>query len=291
MNEKIENAIRGAFVADAYVLGAHWVYDEAQLKTLPIDWEHLNAPQAMWHKGKVAGDFTHYGDHTLWLLEYVKENKAFTVESYAAYWQAQMKSYQGYIDGSSRECLEHLQAGRPAECGPVNHDLSICGRIAPILLVAKDKDDFVSKAIMFAKMTHNDALVLEATHYFASLLWDVLEGVELSVAMTKDIKDYSPKIQAWINEGIQSREGDSATAIRAFGPACGVDGGFAGTIHLLAKYSDFKQALQENAKAGGDSAARGMIVGMILGALKGEKAFPWEGEMNQSGRIRTLLAI
>ncbi len=59
----INHAIEAAFVADAYALGAHWIYDEAQLKSLDLNWEALNAPQAIWHKGKQKGDFTHYGDH------------------------------------------------------------------------------------------------------------------------------------------------------------------------------------------------------------------------------------
>jgi hypothetical protein len=62
MNKQISNSIMASLVADAYALGAHWVYDEEQLKNLPIDWETLNDAQSMWHKGKIKGDFTHYGD-------------------------------------------------------------------------------------------------------------------------------------------------------------------------------------------------------------------------------------
>ena len=61
MNKDIINkAIEGSLVADAYALGAHWIYDEVQLKDLDVNWDELNAPQAMWHKGKEKGDFTHY---------------------------------------------------------------------------------------------------------------------------------------------------------------------------------------------------------------------------------------
>ena len=55
--EIINNAIEAALVADAYCLGSHWVYDEAQLKSLDVNWDELNAPHAMWHKGKQKGDF------------------------------------------------------------------------------------------------------------------------------------------------------------------------------------------------------------------------------------------
>ena len=289
MNTKIEQAILGAFVADAYLLGSHWIYDAKQLEELSIDWESLNAPQAMWHKGKVAGDFTHYGDHCLWLLKSLQGKEAFSAQSYAQFWQEKMKDYEGYIDGSSRETLEHLQAGKPADCGPVNHDLSICGRIAPLLQVSKNREDFVSQAVMFAKITHNDATVLEAVHFFASLLWDVIEGKSLALSIKEEAVNYSTQIQQWIDDGIASKSADSVEVIREFGPACGVDGGFAGTIHLLSKYSDFKSAMQANAKAGGDSSARGMIVGMILGALQENNDFPWIEGINNMSEIRSLI--
>ncbi|MCD6296989.1 MAG: ADP-ribosylglycohydrolase family protein [Deltaproteobacteria bacterium] len=44
-------------------------------------------------------------------------------------------------------------------------------------------------------------------------------------------------------------------------------------MHLLATYeNDIKNALIENVMAGRDSAARGMIVGMVLGAYHGESS-------------------
>jgi ADP-ribosylglycohydrolase len=44
--------------------------------------------------------------------------------------------------------------------------------------------------------------------------------------------------------------------------------------------------------AGGDSAARGMAIGMLLGAHLGEAAIPapWLAEMERAEEIRRLLA-
>ncbi len=286
--DAVIQSIKGAFAADAYSLGAHWVYDQEQLKALPIDWERLNAPQAMWHKGKQAGDMTHYGDHTLWLLEYVAQNRSFDVEGYAEFWMQKIKSYTGYIDASSQETLAHLKAKEPAACGVASHDLSICGRIAVLLLVTQG-DDFISKAVMFAKMTHNDPLVLEAVHFFATLLVDAIEQKSIVESIQSHAKNYSPTLKAWIEAGLKSREQESFEAIRAFGPACGVDGGFQGVIHLLSRYKSLKEALRANAQAGGDSSARGMIVGMLLGAQSKEIA--WFKELNRAKEIEKLIHI
>lgn len=264
---KIDNAMLGAFTADAYCLGSHWIYDDKQLAALPIDWESLSDPQAMWHEGKKAGDFTHYGDHTLWLVNYLKKHKTFDAQSFAQFWKEQMQDFKGYVDGSSRDTLAHLNANQPADCGPANHDLSICGRIAPLLSISENRQTFTSLAVMFAKVTHNDPTVLEAVHFFASLLWDVIEGKDLTTSIEALKSNYSPMIQTWADEGLASKCKNSFETIRAFGPACGVEGGFAGTIHLLVSFTDFKEAITTNAKAGGDSSSRGMIVGMIFGAL------------------------
>ena len=69
--EKIKDLVTTALVVDSYCLGMHWIYDESQLLDDSFDWQKLNAPKALWHKGKTAGDFTHYGDQTLWLYEFL----------------------------------------------------------------------------------------------------------------------------------------------------------------------------------------------------------------------------
>ena len=56
---------------------------------------------------------------------------------------------------------------------------------------------------------------------------------------------------------------------------CEIGAAFPAVIHLLARYEDnLKEALVENVMAGGDSAARGMVTGMILGAYLGMEAIP-----------------
>lgn len=274
----INNAIEGAFVADAYALGAHWIYDETQLKNLPLDWENLNSPQAMWHKGKEKGDFTHYGDHGQWLYEFVQTNKSFEPSAYAAFWMEKMNDYQGYVDGSSRETLAIFQNDFQSQCGAASHDLSIIGRIAPLLLVSKTKEDFLAYTQAFVSFTHNSPIVLKAAQFFASVLFDVAQGGDISDTITHTTVD--TLLEDAYHAAMESKGKESFTAIRTFGPACGVEGGFEGTIHLLISYNNYKEAMIANAKAGGDSAARGMIVGMIMGAAHQEIPAEWKNSVN-----------
>ena len=274
----IDHAIEGALVADAYALGSHWIYDETQLKNLPIDWEGLNAPMAMWHKGKEKGDFTHYGDHGKWLHEYVQQKNHFDMSEYASFWVSKMENYTGYIDGSSRETLAILKNDPQALQGASSHDLSIIGRIAPLLLVSSSKEDFLAHTLALVSFTHNSPIVHKAAQFFASVLFDVARGETIVDALTHTPID--PLLAPAYHAAINSKGQESFSAIRSFGPACGVEGGFEGTIHLLVSYDDYKSAMIANAQAGGDSAARGMIVGMILGASGKEIPLLWKNSIH-----------
>jgi ADP-ribosylglycohydrolase len=63
-------------------------------------------------------------------------------------------------------------------------------------------------------------------------------------------------------------------------------------VHLIAKYEkDLKEALIQCVMTAGDSAARGALVGMVLGAHHGIGDLPdeWFEEMNATETIRKHL--
>ena len=99
--------------------------------------------------------------------------------------------------------------------------------------------------------------------------------------------------QTWVKNGIESRSFKTTDAVKHFGQMCDVNAAFPGVIHLVARYEDnLREALIENVMAGGDSAARGMIAGMLLGAFHGLTAIPepWLTELAARRRIFSLLA-
>ena len=265
--KKIKELVLSSLVADAYCLGAHWVYDEKQLENLNINWNELNDAQSIWHKGKVAGEFTHYGDQLVWLYEFIQTHDNFNVQEYIKYWKSKMDSYNGYIDSASRKTIENIE-NNILPTGSDSTDLSIVGRISALLLVSKSKEDFLEKVKEFVEATHNSLDAKNTSQFFAKLLLDVLDGknIEESILILKNQSD--TKIQSYIKSGIDSKDKDSFSTIRDFGPACDINGGFQGVIHLLLKYDNFKDMLINNAKAGGDSSARAMISATIFMAKK-----------------------
>jgi hypothetical protein len=95
-----------------------------------------------------------------------------------------------------------------------------------------------------------------------------------------------------ITLGLESRDRDTRETIADFGQMCSVEAGLPGAVHLIARYADdYKQAMVENVMAGGDSSARGMMAGMILGAAHGMAAIPetWISGMTRAEQINALL--
>ncbi|MBL0708027.1 MAG: ADP-ribosylglycohydrolase family protein [Sulfurimonas sp.] len=281
MKNATNNSILATLTADAYTLGSHWVYDETELKNLKINWEGLNAPSVEWHGSKTKGDFTHYGDQTLFLLEYIIKNKKFDKKEYYAFWCDKMKDYKGYIDGATKNALETMDSS--------SSDLSICGRIAPLLLVSTNRDEFLKNVADFVQITHNTELASEVSQFFAQLLWDTKENQDIQKNI-QNLKSKFPNLEKWIDESTATKNDDTISTLQKFGVSCDIDGGFACVIHLLSLDDSFKNIMIKNAKAGGDNSARAMIVAMIYGITQ-NTSLPkeWTSEIKEIDLINSYL--
>ena len=261
--KKVKELVLTTLVTDAFSLGAHWVYDEKQLRENSLNWNNLNAPLSIWHKGKSVGDFTHYGDQTYWLYKFLEDKETFDDEEYLVFWESKINTYNGYVDGATRDTLENVSNGI-FPSGSTSTDLSIIGRITPLLKVSKSKDEFLANVEKFVVLTHNSEKAVNAAKFFAKLLIMSLEGKDIKESIMKLKDESNSQIQSFIDKGLASSNADTFETIRAFGPACDIDEGFSGIIHLLSKYTNFQDMITCNAMAGGDSSARGMVAAAIF---------------------------
>jgi ADP-ribosylglycohydrolase len=116
---------------------------------------------------------------------------------------------------------------------------------------------------------------VESASYFNELILAVSLGAEIGRAIEEIALAYSDQVQQWVDQGVAMAEKESTEAIKTLGQSCSVEGGFAAVIYLLMRFSDFQEAMEANVLAGGDSAARGMIVGAVLGAYGGMEVIPF----------------
>jgi len=297
MKSSVYGAIYGALVADAFALGGHWVYESDEIRENFPTLDGLYDPMTEYHGSKKAGEFTHYGDQCMWLLESIVLEKEFSLASFSSRWKEYMSEYEGYIDGASKTTLANLNAGKSAlEAGSPSQDLSVIGRIAPLaLLYCDDQKEFEDAAVLQSKMTHNSEHVVKATRFFAQLLYLVLQGYTPKNSILAILEESEDEmIQTWLKTALASVEHDTTEAIKSCGQSCNVNGACPSSLHLILKYeNDYAQAMRENVYAGGDSAARGMVAGMILGAYNGLEKIPaqWVDQLASKNRIQEYLGV
>jgi len=284
-----DGALWGALCADAYALGAHWIYENDVIAAAPLKWEGFNDPITAYHEGKHAGDFTHYGDRMLWLLEGVATRHGFEQERYAQLWREKMRDYRGYIDGASRQMMARIDGDQNAG---VSTDLAGAGGFAPLLLCCGDSLEALLIAVeALSRLTHGDETVVRTARYFAECAYRLMAGNAMEPTLFEVAEKHGGDLRDIVMAGIDSRDEPTEETIARFGKSCSVDG-MAGVIHLLIVYADdYRGAIAANVRSGGDSAARGLIVGTLLGASLGIEAIPasWIASLHAGERISEMM--
>jgi len=290
--------VLAALAADSLALGAHWIYDTDEIDRRIGRVDGLRPPLPdSYHRTKAQGAFTHYGDQTLVLLESLARTGRFDLADFAAAWQALFTGYNGYIDKATATTLENMHRQIPPDqCGSHSSDLGGAARIAPLLFFyPDDRQGLLAAVRQQTAMTHNHPATLAGAEFIAKTTWAVLHGTgpreAMENALEEGVADIDLDIR--IRGGLDSGGKDTRKVIKKFGQMCGIAAALPGAIHLILTYTnDLKSALIENVMAGGDSAARGLVVGMILGAHLGAAAIPeeWLMGLTQYPYIKGLLS-
>jgi ADP-ribosylglycohydrolase len=226
----------------------------------------------------------------------VAEAGGFDLNCFAESWQNLFKGYSGYFDKATKTTLDNFGSGSgPETSGSNSTDLGGASRISPLVYALKgDLDSLVTAVRDQTAMTHNHPEVVDSAEFFARSALKVLNGAPPVEALGQVVDEHFNKnpYDRWVTDGVESAAKDSRIAIAGFGQMCETGAAFPSVVHLIAKHQDdLEKALIENVMAGGDSAARGMILGMILGAFHGYDGIPdeWYLKMKKHDIIVQLL--
>ncbi|MBN1103776.1 MAG: ADP-ribosylglycohydrolase family protein [Deltaproteobacteria bacterium] len=299
MKENRRAMVMASFAGDSLGLGVHWIYDPVRIEKEFGRVESLLKPKAdSYHPTKERGEFTHYGDQAFALLESLAARKGFDLDDFSERWRSLFKDYQRYFDQATKATLGNFALGKgPAESGSLSNDLAGAARIAPLVFSCHDDMDvLVRYARAQTAMTHNTPTVIDGAEFFAVVCARVLKGqdpVSTMEAVAGERFAGTP-LAEWVGKGVRSRGDDSISTLTRFGQSCHDEEAFPGVVHLIARYeTDLKEGLVQCVMAGGDSAGRAMIVGMVLGAHLGMAALPpeWISGMRTAKRIQDLLDL
>jgi len=281
MNNKIRGLLFGSFIGDAFSLGAHWDYNPSRIKRKHGRITDYISPESnQYHSLKKTGDFTHYGDQTLILLESISERKKLDLADFFKKWRRLFSDYNGYIDGATSDTLKNFSEKKPIEkVGSLSNDMAGAGRIAPLFTAygTEQAEDLFKAVRLQTALTHGEANVVDAAEFFARIVLEILAGNSILHAIETAAEHVYAHLPAreWLEKARESVEEDSVEAVKALGQDCHMPHIFPATLLLLLKHdNDFETCLIKNVMAGGDSAARGLILGMILGAAYGVEAIP-----------------
>ncbi len=292
--ENAQTAVLAAFAGDCLALGPHWIYDQTRIAR---EFPGFSAPAApladTHHTGKARGDLTHYGDQMLVLLQSLAGRGGWDRADFALRWRALFSGAAPiYVDNATRRTLDNLAAGWPPEdAGSPSDDLAGASRFAPLLAFHADEESLAAAAREQAALTHKAPQVLAAAGFFARAAARILAGSQPLEAL-RAAAAAEPSLAPLLEAGLASAGGDTLAVIAGFGQSCHFESAFPGVVHLVASYpADLATALLRSALAGGDSAARNIAAGCLLGAAGGPGAIPapWLETMNATSRIKALL--
>lgn len=294
----VPDLIVPALVADALCLGPHWIYDQQEIARLyPQGLTNYDAPHSKYHPGKGAGWFTHYGDQTLALLRSIHSRGGFDMEGWredwSRFWASNTVSYR---DGATRQTLDHLAHGSNAPSG--SHDLGGASRIAPILAFhhADPLAVRVEAARAQTALTHGDAAVQDTAVFFVHWVDAIASGQSLPQALQTAVQGEYTALNTV--QALAAAEAcvslDPLAAGRSLGLSCAVMEALPLTLCLALQFADKpRAALATNALIGGDSAARGLLLGLIMGAAHGMVWLPpaWTDGLNAKQELEGLLNL
>ncbi len=289
-----------SFAADSLALGAHWIYDTDQIDREMGRITDLLPPQpGGYHPTKKSGEFTHYGDQTLHLLLHLAEHRGhFSLPVYARAWYSFCTGYQGYLDRATKATLQNIEAGKEPElCGSPSTDLGGPARIAPLIYCyRRDLPGMLAAVKAQTALTHNGPGVVDGALFLAASTHAILHGATpreaFLQALARGINDIELDLR--LRKCLDLPGGNVRQAIKQFGQTCAINAALPGAVYTVLQHGDnLEEALIETVMAGGDSAARGMVVGMLLGAALGEEKIPgrWLKALSRYQEINAALEM
>ncbi|MDN5297858.1 MAG: hypothetical protein PWP51_411 [Clostridiales bacterium] len=271
--DKLRGLLFGAMIGDAFALPAHWIYDINQLRETFSDYTaYRPAIRHPFHQNKPKGTQTHYGDQALLLLRSIASGEGFLLETYRQHWLHMMTNYEGYLDKATTNSLPQLRSG--LKTGSASDDLGGFVMCAPLITYHFDDIALFDNLHAAIRMTHDSPTLLSAADFITCVLMELVIGKTLIESLDEIAANHDAGA-AWLALARKHMNGDTADSIREIGQSCAMAFALPSALVIVLKHpDDFMGAMRDNVLAGGDSAARGMLIGMLLGASMGIQGIP-----------------
>lgn len=243
--------------ADANCLPSHWTYNPKLIyKSFPKYPVTENNFKNNYHENKKLNDNTHYGDQFLDTLEFLIKNNP--EQTYATFYKEKMTKYQGYLDSATRETLKRSQNSNELIGSDSDEIGGICRALPLLILKQTTMYDFVE----FSKQTHNSSIAIHSAILIYEIITQKLSNIDQIIKFVNLFADdfkqlFIPRLQL-VKRAINEEE--TIEIIKEIGQSCHAIDAVPLIVYLLNRYETEDKVLKANFYAGGDNAARAMII-------------------------------
>lgn len=290
MNSRQKNSALGVLVADAAALGLHWLYDLERMHQVVADndpcfftpnSDHYEGQVGYFaHGDKFAGEQSHYGESYLLNLRHLIEQGSFKTQIFQQDFIATFGpggTYSGYIDSPTRQSLQNLQGidlsaeadSKATVSGADDHQIPALTPVSALCAYHPSEqlnDAEIEDAI---RVTNNNDLAVKSGFYFSKVLQDVLDGSSIAESFASTIDHAPDEIKEKLSQAINLPSTELNEAVALFGQVCGLEETIPLSAYILSNSASYKQAIEMNILAGGDSCGRSVLIGAMAGAYYG----------------------
>jgi len=259
--QRARNAILGSFVADAAAMGLHWIYDVDRVRELGGDAPEFHVP-VDYHQKRKPGEFTHYGDHALVLLESLASQGGLDPHDYARRYRERFgdDAYDGYLDHATKEFLKTGKGADDNQAGAFTK--------LPLLAARYLNDPQMEVRVEEAiRVTHDNT---QAVRYGVAAACAIRAAIRGESA--RDAVQAACRTSGAVGKLLDTvlGGGDDVVAFAAeHGQTCPVPNAFPVALHGALHGDAFTDSVRGSILAGGDTSGRLFVTAAIRGATDG----------------------
>jgi ADP-ribosylglycohydrolase len=314
IKNKNRGVLDGLCIGDALAMPVHWYYNRQALfkdygrVTAYLTPRNPHPDSILWRssyktpnaKGEILHDQAPYwgqkrihyhqflkaGENTLnvkvcrLLIESLNQNGAYSPDDflrrYISFMTTPGSHRDTYIEEYHRHFFENYARGLPPDrCGVDEKHIGGLVGLAPIVVFYQnDPGRAREAALVHLKLTHPGVKMMTAGSLFVDILLTVLNGTPLKTAITERLDAQDNPLLGHPYKAYL-KDPDEWVIGPRFSTACYVEHSVPAVVYLALKYhADPQAALIANTNLGGDNAARGAVLGALLGAEHGVEKFP-----------------
>jgi len=296
LEQKLEIATIGGFVADAASMPVHWIYDLQKLDAVlgessktPEFFSTLSCP--FYNSNDFPGHYSlgsssPYGEQSFGVLEILsklqfQDLKQFSTQFAEAFYQF-LTTYTGRNDHAAKIFIENYKSGKLyPDCGADDGQAMAFGKLVHVLTLFGGDDDLYEKAEVVIRAHQNNTVAVSHAKFLLELLYEVTFNnkslKESYTTVSKGIRGQS--IQSSldvVNEFVDKTElSINSILVDKYGKhghSCANPNAFVGIMLALLRSNSFEEAVRLNIMIGGDNCGRASILGSIAAVVFGLNA-------------------